>query len=63
VKQSIIHIALVVRDYDEAIAFFCHKLHFTLTEDSLANRPGAGYSCSWVRMTSGVITVTCARLA
>ena len=33
-KQSIIHIALVVRDYDEAIAFFCHKLHFTLTEDS-----------------------------
>ena len=33
-KQSIIHIALVVRDYDEAIAFFCHKLHFTLIEDS-----------------------------
>lgn len=32
-KQSIIHIALVVRDYDEAIAFFCHKLHFTLVED------------------------------
>ena len=27
-KQSIIHVALVVRDYDEAIAFFCHKLHF-----------------------------------
>ncbi len=33
-KQSIIHIALVVRDYDEAIAFFCHKLHFTLVEDT-----------------------------
>ena len=33
-KQSIIHVALVVRDYDEAIAFFCHKLHFTLIEDS-----------------------------
>jgi len=32
--QSIIHIALVVRDYDEAIAFFCHKLHFTLVEDT-----------------------------
>jgi catechol 2,3-dioxygenase-like lactoylglutathione lyase family enzyme len=28
-QQSIIHIALVVRDYDEAVAFFCHKLHFT----------------------------------
>jgi catechol 2,3-dioxygenase-like lactoylglutathione lyase family enzyme len=33
-KQSIIHIALVVRDYDEAINFFCHKLHFTLVEDT-----------------------------
>jgi len=33
-EQSIIHIALVVSDYDEAIAFFCHKLHFTLVEDS-----------------------------
>lgn len=33
-KQSIIHIALVVRDYDEAIAFYCHKLHFTLVEDT-----------------------------
>ncbi|MCU0485318.1 MAG: VOC family protein [Anaerolineales bacterium] len=33
-KQSLIHIALVVRDYDEAIAFFCSKLHFTLVEDT-----------------------------
>ena len=33
-KQSIIHIALVVRDYDEAIAFFCQKLHFELVEDT-----------------------------
>jgi catechol 2,3-dioxygenase-like lactoylglutathione lyase family enzyme len=33
-KQSIIHVALVVRDYDEAIAFFCQKLHFTLVEDT-----------------------------
>jgi catechol 2,3-dioxygenase-like lactoylglutathione lyase family enzyme len=33
-QQSIIHIALVVRDYDEAIAFFCDKLHFTLVEDT-----------------------------
>jgi catechol 2,3-dioxygenase-like lactoylglutathione lyase family enzyme len=34
VKQSIIHVALVVRDYDEAIEFFCQKLHFTLVEDT-----------------------------
>ena len=33
-KQSIIHIALLVREYDEAIAFFCHKLRFILIEDS-----------------------------
>jgi catechol 2,3-dioxygenase-like lactoylglutathione lyase family enzyme len=32
-KQSLIHVALVVRDYDEAIAFFCEKLHFTLLQD------------------------------
>ncbi len=33
-KQSIVHIALVVRDYDEAIDFFTKKLHFSLVEDS-----------------------------
>ena len=33
-KQSLIHVALVVRDYDEAIDFYCRKLHFTLIEDT-----------------------------
>ena len=33
-RQEILHIALVVRDYDEAISFYCEKLHFTLVEDS-----------------------------
>ena len=33
-KQSIIHVALVVRDYDEAISFYCQKLHFLLVEDT-----------------------------
>lgn len=33
-KQSIIHIALVVRDYDEAIEFYTKKLHFILIEDT-----------------------------
>jgi len=33
-KQSIIHVALVVRDYDEAIDFYTKKLHFTLVEDT-----------------------------
>ncbi len=33
-NQSIVHVALVVRDYDEAIAFFTKRLHFTLVEDT-----------------------------
>jgi len=32
--QSLAHIALVVRDYDEALAFYVGKLGFTLVEDS-----------------------------
>src|SRR5919199_3753051 len=33
-KQSIVHIALVVKDYDEAIEFYTRRLHFTLIEDT-----------------------------
>ena len=33
-KQETAHIALVVRDYDEAIAFYTQKLRFTLVEDT-----------------------------
>ncbi len=33
-KQSIAHVALVVRDYDEALDFYTRKLHFALIEDS-----------------------------
>jgi catechol 2,3-dioxygenase-like lactoylglutathione lyase family enzyme len=33
-KQSIVHVALVVRDYDEAIEFYTEKLRFTLVEDT-----------------------------
>ena len=32
-KQTIGHVALVVRDYDEAIEFFTQKLRFRLIED------------------------------
>jgi catechol 2,3-dioxygenase-like lactoylglutathione lyase family enzyme len=34
-KQNLAHIALVVDDYDEAIAFYTQKLHFNLIEDTL----------------------------
>jgi catechol 2,3-dioxygenase-like lactoylglutathione lyase family enzyme len=33
-RQSIVHIALVVKDYDEAIAFYTGKLNFDLIEDT-----------------------------
>ncbi len=33
-KQNLAHIALVVADYDDAIAFYTKKLHFTLLEDT-----------------------------
>lgn len=33
-KQNIVHIALVVDDYDEAIAFYTTKLNFVLLEDT-----------------------------
>ena len=32
--QALVHIALVVRDCDEAIEFYTRKLHFTLLEDT-----------------------------
>ncbi len=32
--QSIVHVALVVRDYDEAIDFYTKKLNFRLVEDT-----------------------------
>jgi catechol 2,3-dioxygenase-like lactoylglutathione lyase family enzyme len=34
-KQYVAHIALVVRDYDEAIEFYTEKLHFILVEDTV----------------------------
>jgi catechol 2,3-dioxygenase-like lactoylglutathione lyase family enzyme len=50
-NQSIAHIALVVQDYDEAIAFYTQKLNFNLVEDTalsetkrwvLVSPPGSG---------------------
>ena len=33
-KQNIVHLALVVNDYDEAIDFYVNKLKFELIEDT-----------------------------
>jgi len=34
-KQKLAQIAIVVRDYDEAIRFYTNKLHFTLVSDQV----------------------------
>jgi catechol 2,3-dioxygenase-like lactoylglutathione lyase family enzyme len=40
VTQSLALVSLVVREYDEAIAFFVGKLGFTLVEDSFVPEQG-----------------------
>ncbi|HTW57401.1 MAG TPA: VOC family protein [Terriglobales bacterium] len=45
--QAIGYVALVVRDYDEAIAFFTRKLGFDLIEDSLS-KDRNGEAKRWV---------------
>lgn len=34
-KNRLAHIAIVVKDYDEAIKFYTEKLNFTLVEDTI----------------------------
>jgi catechol 2,3-dioxygenase-like lactoylglutathione lyase family enzyme len=45
--QKIGYVALVVRDYDEAIAFYTEKLAFRLVEDS-ASKDRQGRDKRWV---------------
>ncbi len=53
-KQRIAHIALLVADYDEAIAFYVHKLNFDLLEDTILDEekrwvlvaPKGGENCA-----------------
>jgi catechol 2,3-dioxygenase-like lactoylglutathione lyase family enzyme len=44
-KQTLAHIALVVRDYDEAIQFYTQKLGFKLLEDTVLSE-----TKRWVRV-------------
>ncbi|MDZ7615052.1 MAG: VOC family protein [Flavobacteriaceae bacterium] len=34
-KQKLVHISILVDDYDQAIAFYTKKLHFKLVEDTV----------------------------
>ena len=45
-RHSLLHVALVVRDYDEAIAFFTEVLGFDLVEDTDVPEQGK----RWVRV-------------
>ena len=38
-QQNIAQIALIVKNYDEAILFYTKKLDFTLTEDTKLSEP------------------------
>jgi catechol 2,3-dioxygenase-like lactoylglutathione lyase family enzyme len=52
--QKLAAIALLVRDYDEAIAFFTQKLSFTLVEDT-----DLGNGKRWVRVAPPGAQGTC----
>lgn len=45
--QTLGYVALLVRDYDEALAFFTHSLGFTVIEDSPA-KDRLGSNKRWV---------------
>ena len=59
-KQRIVQIALLVKDYDEAIKFYTEKLNFTLTEDTIlsetkrwvriAPKGSTEFVCCWQRL-------------
>ena len=57
-KQHLAQIALVVDDYDEAIAFYTTKLHFTLLEDTVLSP-----AKRWVRVAPPGLNGCCLLLA
>ncbi|GAA0546258.1 VOC family protein [Chitinophaga japonensis] len=61
-RQHIAHVALVVDDYDDAIAFYTQQLNFTLVEDTalsdakrwvLVAPPGAQECCLLLAKAAG----------
>ncbi len=57
-KQHLAHIALVVRDYDEAIEFYTQKLKFRLIEDTRLSE-----TKRWVLVAPSGAEETCLLLA
>ena len=58
-KQAILHVALLVRDYDEAITFFTRVLDFELVEDTYQ----PGQDKRWVLVRPAGSGGTCILLA
>jgi catechol 2,3-dioxygenase-like lactoylglutathione lyase family enzyme len=56
-NRKIVHIAIVVRDYDEAIEFYTQKLGFTLLEDTILSE-----TKRWVLVTPQKDSSGCALL-
>ena len=59
-RQTISAVALVVRDYDEAIHFFTRRLRFTVVEDTLLS---AGKRWVLVRPAGGGTAILLAKAA
>lgn len=57
-KQKIVHISIVVDDYDEAIRFYTEKLNFTLIEDTVLSD-----TKRWVLVAPGDTQGCCLLLA
>jgi len=57
-QNRLAHIAIVVKDYDEAIKFYTKKLNFTLVEDTVLND-----SKRWVLVAPHGSTECCLLLA
>ena len=68
-KQELAHIALVVKDYDEAITFYTQKLNFDLVMDEKQSndkrwvivRPKASQGCS-ILLAKGVNEIQKSRI-
>ena len=56
-SKKIAHIAIVVRDYDEAIEFYTQKLGFILLEDTVLSE-----TKRWVLVAPNLDTSSCALL-
>jgi catechol 2,3-dioxygenase-like lactoylglutathione lyase family enzyme len=57
-NQQIAHIAIVVKDYDEAIKFYTKKLNFNLIEDTVLSE-----TKRWVLVAPGSSSECCLLLA